>query len=89
MKMTDENIRTWRINRQINLSFLVQLIFLASLIIGSWVNLQCQLDLLQHDVAILIQDNKQLCEKIESLSAKTIEYEYRLQAVERGFAKTN
>ena len=59
MKMTNENVKTWRINRQINLSVFVQLIFLASLIIASWVNLQRQLDLLQHDVAILIQDNKQ------------------------------
>ena len=83
MKMTNENAKTWRINRQINLSVFVQLIFLASLIIGSWVNLQRQLDLLQHDVAILIQDNKQFHEKLESLSAKTIEYEYRLQAVEK------
>ena len=87
--MANENTRTWKINRQISLSFIVQLIFLASLIIGSWINLQRQLDLLQHDVAILIQDNKQLCEKIESLSAKVIEYEYRIQAIEKVFARPN
>ena len=34
----------WSFNRQINLSVLVQLVLLASLIVGSWVNLQRQLD---------------------------------------------
>ncbi len=49
----------WRLNRQVNISVLVQLLFLASLIVGSWVNLQRQLDLLQHDVTALIDSNKQ------------------------------
>ncbi|MHC4095725.1 MAG: hypothetical protein ACYSU3_06665 [Planctomycetota bacterium] len=52
-KMNDtkfEKSRIWEFNRQINVSVLVQLVFLASLIVGSWVNLQRQLDLLQHDV---------------------------------------
>jgi len=30
----------WQFNRQVNLSVLVQLVFLAALIVGSWVNLQ-------------------------------------------------
>ncbi len=50
-----EKPRGWEFNRQINVSVLLQLVFLASLIVGSWVNLQRQLDLLQHDVTILLQ----------------------------------
>ena len=81
--MVKENSRGWRFSRQVNLSVLVQLLFLASLIVGSWVNLQRQLDLLQHDVTMLLQSNKQFQQKLESLSAKSIAYEYRLRAIEK------
>lgn len=85
-KMNDakfEKRRSWEFNRQINVSVLVQLVFLASLIMGSWVNLQRQLDLLQHDVTLLLQCQKNFDEKLESLSAKSISYEYRLRALEK------
>lgn len=81
--MAEEKSRSWRLNRQVNLSVLVQLLFLASLIVGSWVNLQRQLDLLQHDVTMLLQSNKQFQQKLESLSAKSVAYEYRLRAIEK------
>ncbi len=81
--MIKEISRNWQINRQINLSVFIQLVFLASLIIGSWVNLQRQLDLLQHDVNLLLQSQKEFQQKLESLTVKTIAHEYRLQAVER------
>ena len=81
--MAKENSRGWRFNRQINLSVLVQLLFLASLILGSWVNLQRQLDLLQHDVTILLQSQKDFTAKLETLSAKSISYEYRLRVLEK------
>jgi len=84
--MADEKVKNWTLNRQVNLSVLLQLVFLASLIVGSWINLQRQLDLLQHDVAILIQDNRQFHQKLESFSAKVIEYEYRLRALEENYA---
>ncbi len=67
---------------------LIQLILLASLIVGSWVNLQRQLDLLQKDVTMLLQCQKNFQQKLESLSAKSISYEYRLQAVERVISRT-
>jgi hypothetical protein len=54
----NQNHRTWRLDRRINLSVLIQLAFLASLIVGSWVNLQNQLNLLQHDVTALLQSQK-------------------------------
>ena len=44
--MAEANSKSWQFNRQINVSVLVQLVLLASLIVGSWVNLQRQLDLL-------------------------------------------
>ena len=85
-KMSDtrnQNQRNWQFNRQINVSVIIQLVFLASLIVGSWVNLQRQLDLLQRDVTMLLQCQKDFTQKIETLSAKNISYEYRLQALER------
>ena len=71
------------ISNGVNVSVLVQLVFLASLIVGSWVNLQRQLDLLQRDVTMLLQCHKDFTLKLETLSAKSISYEYRLRALEK------
>lgn len=81
--MAENDSKRWYFNRQINISVLVQLILLASLIVGSWVNLQRQLDLLQRDVTYLCQCHKNLEAKLESLQVKSISYEYRLQAIEK------
>jgi hypothetical protein len=81
--MAENNSRNWQFSRQINLSVLVQLVFLACLIIGSYVNLQRQLDLLQRDVTMLLQCQNSFQQKLETLSAKSISYEYRLQALEK------
>lgn len=81
--MTHTNSRSWRFNRQINISVIVQLILLASLIIGSWLNLQRQLDLLQRDVNMLLQSQSNLEQKLESLWTKSVSHEYRLQAIEK------
>ena len=81
--MTPRNIKGWRLNRQINLSVIVQLVLLASLIVGSWVNLQRQLDLLQRDVSTLLQFQNSIEQKLESLWTKSIVHEYRLQAIEK------
>ena len=91
-KMSDtknQNQRDWRFNRRINLSVLIQLVFLASLIVGSWINLQRQLDLLQHDVTILLQSQKSFERKLESLQAKSISYEYRLRVIEKCLPEAN
>ncbi|MDD5064718.1 MAG: hypothetical protein PHQ35_08190 [Phycisphaerae bacterium] len=63
----NQNQRTWRFDRRVNLSVLIQLAFLASLIMGSWVNLQNQLNLLQHDVTALLASQKSFEQKLESL----------------------
>jgi len=60
----------------------VQLIFLACLIVGSWLNLQRQLDIVQRDVAMLLQCQKRFEQRLELLSAKSISYDYRLRALE-------
>lgn len=87
--MTPTHSKSWRLNRQINLSLIVQLILLASLIVGSWLNLQRQLDLLQRDVTMLLQSQDNLQKKIESLWTQSISHEYRLQTIEKHFTKAN
>ena len=86
--MTPGNTKGWRLNRQINLSVIVQLVLLASLIVCSWVNLQRQLDLLQRDVSMLLESQNSIERKLESLWTKSISYEYRLQAVEKRTVKS-
>jgi len=81
--MANENSKSWQFNRQINVSTLVQLVLLACLIIGSYVNLQRQLDLLQRDVTMLLQCQKDFSRRLEDLSAASISYEYRLRALEK------
>jgi len=80
--MARENSVRWRLDRRVNLSVLLQLMVLASLILGSWVNLQRQLDLLQHDVAALLQNQKEFQQRLELLSEKSLSHEYRLRSME-------
>jgi Tfp pilus assembly protein PilO len=81
--MTKPNIPTWRLDRRISLSVLVQLMVLASLIVGSWLNLQRQLDLLQRDVTMLLQSQESVTQRLEVLSTHSISHEYRVQALEK------
>lgn len=85
----NQNQHPWRFDRRVNLSVLIQLVFLACLIVGSWVNLQSQLNLLQHDVTALLQSQKSFEQKLESLQAKSVSYEYRLRAIEKQFTQAN
>jgi hypothetical protein len=89
--MARENTARWRLDRRVNLSVLLQLTVLASLILGSGLNLQRQLDSLQHDVAALLQSQKDFQQRLETLSERSLSCEYRLQAIEKriaGAAKT-
>jgi hypothetical protein len=88
--MTKSVTTNWRLDRRVNLSVLLQLTVLASLIVGSWINLQCQLDVLQHDVTMLLQSQKQSQQKLESLTERSLSHEYRLRTLEetRGIATT-
>jgi hypothetical protein len=86
--MAGTSSKSWQLSRQINVSVLIQLVFLASLIMGSWVNLQRQLDLLQRDVTMLLKCQKNFEQKLESLWGQSISYEYRLRALEKMSTKT-
>ena len=81
--MSKTNTTNWRLDRRINLSVLLQLMVLASMILASWVNLQRQLDLLQHDVTMLLQSQKESQQKLEMLSERSLSHEYRLQIIEK------
>ncbi|MFH1371027.1 MAG: hypothetical protein ABII09_07050 [Planctomycetota bacterium] len=80
--MARQNGKAWRLNKTVNLSVLVQLAFLASLIVGSWVNLQRQLGSLQRDVTSLLESQKRSTEKMEQLQEKVISHEFRLKNLE-------
>jgi hypothetical protein len=77
----------WRLDRRVDLSVLLQVLTLASLIVGSWINIQRQLDKLQRDVTMLLDAQKNNTAKLDAVSAQTLGHEYRLQAVERRFAQ--
>ncbi|PKL47209.1 MAG: hypothetical protein CVV39_06140 [Planctomycetes bacterium HGW-Planctomycetes-1] len=81
-KMKNKNGR-WYFSRQVDLSVLVQIAFLAVLIVGTWVNLQKQLSLLQHDITSLLETQKQFQQRIEELNRLSITYEYRLRWLEK------
>jgi len=72
----------WRLNREVNVSTLVQVGVLASLIVGSWMNLQRQLDLLGRDVDLLLEGQKSVVQKVERLQAANVSHEVRLEALE-------
>jgi uncharacterized membrane protein YqgA involved in biofilm formation len=78
---TDKGV--WAFNRQINLSVLIQLVLLAGLIVGTWVNLQNRLVLLQRDVNMLLESNENFQEKLESLAEQSTVCEYRITALEQ------
>jgi hypothetical protein len=80
--MRKEHSTRWRLDRRINLSVLVQIMVLASLILGSWINLQRQLDAVQHDVNSLLQSQRDFQRRLELLSERSISHEYRLRAME-------
>ena len=78
-----ERNKRWRLERRVSVSVLIQLLTLAGLIVGSWINLQRQLDIVSHDVKQLLAVQEKFCEKLEGLQEKTIAHEYRLQTIEQ------
>lgn len=78
-----EHKNNWRLQRQVSISVLFQLVTLAGLIIGSWVNLQRQLDIVSHDVKQLLTRQEKFCEKLEHLQERSIAHEYRLRQIEQ------
>jgi hypothetical protein len=72
----------WRINRQVSLSIVVEMVLLGSLIVTSWFNLQGRLELLGRDVELLLERQGQLYERLEVLQERTIAHEYRIRSLE-------
>ena len=83
MTQNENNHQGWVFNKQINLSIIIQLSFFAILIIGTWVNLQKQLTILQHDMTRLIQTQQQFHKKIELIDKANICFDYRLKTIEK------
>jgi len=83
MSPQEQKNQRWHISRQINLSLFVQLIFLAALIVGSWVNLQKQLTILQHDIDLLLDAQRGFQKQLARLDNTSVCYEYRLRAIEK------
>jgi len=73
----------WRLERRVSLSVLIQLLTLAALIVGSWINLQRQLDLVSRDVKQLLAAQEKISSKLEILHETTIAHEYRLRNIEQ------
>lgn len=78
-----ERKQQWHLERRVSVSVLVQLVTLAGLIVGSWINLQRQLDLVSRDVKQLLTTQEKFCDRLDTLQEKTIAHEYRLQQVEQ------
>jgi hypothetical protein len=85
--MADNGSRNWHFDRHISVAVLIQLLLVGCLVVGSWVNLQRQLVVMQRDVSTLVKSQENLEGKLESLSVKSISYEYRLQALENDSLK--
>ena len=73
----------WRMDKKVNLSALIQLLTVAGLIVGSWVNLQRQLDLLSRDVKQLLTTQEKFCEKMEQLQERTVAHEYQIREIQK------
>ena len=80
--MSTANHSRWQMNRQVNVSMVVQVVLLASLIVGNWVDGQRRMDRLSYDMTRVIDQVRQIGERMDSVNERTISHEYRLRAVE-------
>ncbi len=81
--MNGGNDRKWHFSKQMNISGIVQIVLLASLIIGTWVNLQQQIGQLGNDVTTLLKKQEKVEIRMEALGEKSIGFEYRISGIER------
>ena len=73
----------WRLERRVSVSVLVQLVTLAGLILGSWINLQRQLDQVSHDVKQLLAAQEKIADKLDTLLETALAHEDRLRVLEQ------
>ena len=70
-----------QIERRVSISLILQLVTPAALILGSWINLQRQLDLVAHDVKLLLNNQEKFTSRLEVLQEKTISHDYQLRTL--------
>jgi hypothetical protein len=80
------NNNRWRLDRHLNVAMLVQLVLLASLILGHWMDSQRRLDRVSYDVLRLGEQLERFSERLENVSDKTIAHEERMRSIERQVA---
>ncbi len=68
--------------RRVSVSLILQLVTPATLILGSWINLQRQLDLVAHDVKLLLNNQEKFTSRLEVLQEKTRSHDYQLRALQ-------
>ena len=79
--MYNSNNEKWHINKQINISTIIQIILLASLILGSWLNIQYQLNTLENDISQILKGQKCFAEKVENLSSDVFANKYEIRII--------
>ncbi len=91
MDRQNENTQNgrWYLSRRIDLSMVIELVLLASLILGSWVNLQRQLDRLCCNVDELLEQQEKFAVRYEKMREEQIAMEYRLQRAEECLSDSN
>ena len=72
----------WRMEQRFSVSVILQLVTLAGLILGSWVNLQRQLDRVAHDVKLLLNNQEKFTARLERLQEKTLSHKYQIRNLE-------
>ena len=85
--MANEN--TWQFKKEVNLSMMIQLCLMASLVVGSWLNLERRIDALQYDVETLLKGQERFAGKVDELGTVSVRHEYRLEVIERTLRKEN
>lgn len=72
----------WRMDRQVNLAMLIQLVLLASLIVGQWMDTQRRLDRVSYDVIQLSEQLDRFGERLDTIGEKTTAHDVRLSVLE-------
>ena len=72
----------WRMDRQVNLAMVMQLVLLASLIVGQWMDTQRRLDRVGYDVVRLGEQLDRFGRRLDAVGEKTIAHDVRLSVLE-------
>ena len=79
----NNNVSIWSFRREITLGTLLHLAALVIILTAGWSNLQKKLALIRHDLDQLVTASTQLQKHIEILADQSLDFEYRLKALEK------